>query len=85
MIEHLSETLAKRGITIKEVNTNASGYDNTAYMFNNGGGTAIYLPFTMEYTIVKKDGTVSGTKKEKVSMYLSFCPFCGKKIRKERV
>lgn len=40
----------------------------------------LYSNFIIESTFTKKDGTTSKPKKDHVSMFYSYCPFCGKQF-----
>ena len=43
----------------------------------------LYSDFIIESTFEKKDGTTSKPKKENVSIFYSYCPFCGKPYENE--
>jgi len=40
----------------------------------------LYSNFKVKSIFEKKDGTMSKEKTENISIFYSFCPFCGKKI-----
>jgi len=49
----------------------------------SGGPTKIGMPFVIEYRIQKTNGEpAQNVTKRNVSLYPSFCPFCGKKYDK---
>jgi hypothetical protein len=56
-----------------------SGFVNTAYVFTTPTKTVIGLPFEVEYELQSKKGKTL-SKKHKVSMFPTFCPFCGVKL-----
>ena len=39
----------------------------------------LYANYIVKSTFKKKDGTTSKPKNEHVSIYFTYCPFCGKK------
>ncbi len=41
--------------------------------------TRLYSDFIIESTFEKKDGSTSKPKKDSVSIFYSYCPFCGKR------
>jgi len=43
----------------------------------------LYLNFIIKSTFTKKDGTTSKPRNGHVSIFFSYCPFCGKSIKKE--
>ena len=57
------------------------GFDNECFMIDgNRLGTAIGLPFHVEYFAKKKDGTrARSVTKAKTNLFMSYCPICGKK------
>ena len=44
--------------------------------------TRLYSAFLIKSTFTKKDGTESKPKNEHVSVFYTFCPFCGKAFPK---
>lgn len=42
----------------------------------------LYSNYIIESTFEKKDGTTSKPKKDSVSIFYSYCPFCGKAVPK---
>lgn len=44
------------------------------------GGWRTYQEFEYEVTPIKTNGTMGKQHKKRVSVYHSYCPFCGKKI-----
>lgn len=44
------------------------------------GNWHTYQEFEYEFTPIKKNGTQGRQHKKRVSVYHSYCPFCGKKI-----
>ncbi len=74
--DHLVE---QRGL----VNVEEFGYDNTALTFgDNDSDIKIYLPFSVSHKPIKKDGSIGNLKTHKVSIFPTFCPFCGVKLVK---
>jgi hypothetical protein len=57
------------------------GFDNECFMLGgNSLGTAIGLPFHVEYFAKKKDGSrARNATKVKTNLFMSYCPMCGKK------
>jgi len=55
-------------------------YQHMGMSFANGGGWKTYQEFEYEFTPIKKDGTNGRQIKKRVSIYHSYCPFCGEKI-----
>lgn len=59
------------------------GEGNFAHMglsMSGKGGWRTYQEFEYEFTPIKKNGTQGRQFKKRVSVYHSYCPFCGKKI-----
>lgn len=71
-------------VNLKSVNEKASGYTNKGLTFGENGGWQLFMPFELKYTFIKKDGTDSREQTKKTSMFPAFCPFCGKKILKDK-
>lgn len=46
-------------------------------------GWRTYQEFEYEMTNKKKDGSMGATRNYKLSIYHTFCPFCGEKYQKE--
>lgn len=58
------------------------GFNHQSLLFGTGEftGMAIGLPFSIEFYRKKKDGSraTARTKKE-VTIFMTYCPFCGEK------
>jgi hypothetical protein len=69
----------KKGIGI----VNEGSLQNMGLSFS-GGGWRTYNPFKYEMTNKKKDGSLGATRNYEVSIYHSYCPFCGEKYPKTK-
>lgn len=53
---------------------------NMGLSFGKPGGWRTYQPFEYKMTNKKVNGTLGVTRKHTISIYHSYCPFCGEKI-----
>jgi hypothetical protein len=72
---------------LKEQNPDATiengTFLNTGFSFDPGHeGQFSYSPFEYLLTPVKKDGTQGKPVRKTISMYHTYCPFCGRKYKK---
>jgi hypothetical protein len=60
-------------------------FANQAFGFLDGGFTSskVYLPIQYSISFRKKNGEMSKMQRKEVSMFASFCPFCGEKLETE--
>lgn len=49
------------------------------------GGVRLYNDITYEMTNKKKDGSVGSTRNYSISVYHTYCPFCGEKQIKDEL
>lgn len=56
-----------------------SGFQQEAIMFSGPMSTRLFIDVHQKYWFVKKNGMESSQKTFKTKVFLSFCPFCGKK------
>ncbi len=49
--------------------------------FGKNSGWRTYQEFEYEFTPIKKNGEHGRQVKKRVSMYHTYCPFCGKKYK----
>lgn len=57
-----------------------TGFANQCVSFSENGGNKLYNEFRIESTFIKTNGDTSKPKKETISIYPSFCCFCGVKF-----
>ena len=78
--EYFRENLAKRGIEIHEIKE--QGFTNLPF-FVMGGDITFFHPYEVKYVAKKKDGTPEKrTLTFKTNLISSYCPVCGKKVKK---
>lgn len=58
------------------------GFKNIALGLGGGGELKPYFEFKLGYTFIKTNGQISFPKTETVSIYPTYCPFCGRKYEK---
>lgn len=81
-IKDLDEKLLAKMKEEKKANgiVNEGSLQNMGLSFANpGGGWRTYQVFKYEMTNKKKNGTLGATRNYEISMYHTFCPFCGEK------
>lgn len=76
VFEKLKKDNEKNGIV------NEVAFRQKSFRLSKGGGIFLYNDIEYEMTNVKKDGSHGATRKYTVSMYHSYCPFCGKEIKR---
>lgn len=69
-----------KGDTCNDVSAN---FENQVLSLDNGNWVLVN-PFKVEYTFTKKNGEESRTQYWKVSIGMSFCPFCGVKYKEDK-
>jgi len=83
LLEHVSTNRPEKNVEVEELDY-SQGLQNTAFMMNDDKdkfditGTQLYTEFHYRFSFEKKDGSRSRAKLEKVKMFFTYCPFCGK-------
>ncbi len=62
---------------------NKASFKNIGYSFGANGGEKLYNEVEYEMTNKKKDGSIGATKNYRISIYHTYCPFCGEKLIKD--
>ena len=81
-LNELKEKLAEQLKPKTEALDFKCDWKGSVFRFDGGCGVGLYIE--SEYRNIKKDGTpfANKTKNEKF-VAMSFCPFCGKSLKKE--
>jgi len=58
-------------------------FSHKGMSFSGNGGWRTYQEFEYEFTPIKKNGEPGRQIKKRVSMYHTYCPFCGEIISAE--
>ncbi len=69
-------TSDKKGVGI----VNSGDLKNYGFSFGKISFMQTYNEFQYEMTNKKKDGSLGATKKHTISIYHTYCPFCGEKF-----
>jgi hypothetical protein len=69
-------TSDKKGVGI----VNSGDLKNYGFSFGKTSFMQTYNEFQYEMTNKKKDGSLGATKKHTISIYHTYCPFCGEKF-----
>ena len=75
-------------LTKRHVEQNPSATEHSAHLMGYGFGITgdnkvletISMPVEMRSTVIVKTTGIAKRKVDKLSMFFSFCPFCGEKI-----
>jgi len=63
---------------------NSGDFKNYGFSFGKKSFMRTYNDFEYSMTNIKKDGSQGATKKKTISIYHTYCPYCGGKIRIKR-
>lgn len=77
VVDHLKNQLQEECRQTVEVNEKDSGYTNRVLTFTSG--YKLMMPFELKYTPIKANGEKGKEKTKKISVFPTYCPFCGKK------
>lgn len=77
--DHMKEKTEKQ-FTVASVNKEESHFQRKALMMSDNGGWRLYFEYQFVYTPRLRSGDEGREKKKVVSIYPTFCPFCGKKF-----
>lgn len=80
IIENLKETNPTKTYNEELNRFEGTGFQNIALGMGANGGYKLYHEFKIESSFTKVNGDQSNPKKEAISIYPSFCAFCGVKL-----
>nr|WP_294897773.1 hypothetical protein [uncultured Pedobacter sp.] len=58
-----------------------TGFQNLSLSLGEEGGLKLFFEFKTHYTFTKANGEQSAQKTHKISLYPSYCPFCGRDLK----
>lgn len=58
----------------------STGLKNVGFSLCENGGRMVYFEYKSQYTFIKVNGQTSSLKTENISLYPTYCPFCGVKL-----